>query len=152
MLLGFFMAANAFKPGLVIPAYWYPKIGNGACTDAKLKLVANSGLASRTIVIVNPNDGPSTDTGDIYTYTICNNFLRNKGVKIVGYTHTKTGWPGPIDGYRPIADVKAEIDTWYASYNIDGIFIDEVSNLWVDDSYDSESTVLSYNAELIAYI
>lgn len=86
---------------------------------------------------MNPNNGPLGITiTDKLVYNTCITYLKNAGVTVIGYIHTKTGFPN-INGYRAIADVKADIDEWFNSYSINGIFVDEVSNVWPDPAYDS---------------
>lgn len=92
--------------------------------------VANSNLASRTIAIINPNNGPIIDATTKAAFIICINYLRNAGVKVVGYVHSKTGWPGPINGYRSYSMVTADVDYWHNNYPIDGIFVEETSANW----------------------
>ena len=114
-----------------------PTTTNGVCTNDDFIRVGTSALANKTIAILNGNNGPNTDDADgTLSMQICGNYLRAKGVKVVGYVHTKTGYPN-INGYRSLADVKTDIDTWSSTFNIDGIFVDEVSNMWPVNSYDS---------------
>jgi hypothetical protein len=136
-----------FEPGLMIPVYWYPEADSTTdpytCTDADIITIATSSVASRTIAILNPDNGPDTTSDvDLYSYTACIDYLRAAGVMVVGYVHTKDGYPN-IDAYRDISLVYADIDTWYTTYTIDGIFVDEVSNLWPDSSYDSAALTLA---------
>jgi len=86
-------------------------------------------MARRTIAIVNPNNGPRVDSGSTSDYNICVNFLRSKGVRVIGYVHTKVGYPN-INGYRPIEEVNSDCAYWKSTYSVDGIFVDEVTNLW----------------------
>ena len=124
----------------MIPLYVYPTSNSGVCTQSDYISVGSSAIAKKTIVVVNPNNGPSTskDSG----YTACITYLRSKGVKVVGYVHTKVGYPD-ITGYRNINDVKTDIDTWFKFYTIDGIFVDEVSNQW-PASYETQSTIQQF--------
>lgn len=55
---------------------------------------------------------------------------------MIGYVHTKLGFPS-ITGYRSFHEVTSDIDYWFEEYGVDGIFIDEVSNRWVQTAYDS---------------
>jgi len=75
---------------------------------------------------MNPASGPGT--GVISDWTGAVNHARNQGHRVVGYTHTSYG-------ARAIADVKAEIDLYYDWYNVDGVFIDEMSNNATDSAY-----------------
>jgi hypothetical protein len=91
------------------------------------------------MVIVNLNNGPVEVTAVVNNYRICINYLRSKGVKVVGYVHTKTGWTpeNPVTtGYRSLSEVEADVVTWYSQFTLDGIFVDETTNNW-PASYDN---------------
>lgn len=78
--------------------------------------------------------------------------MRQNKVKVVGYIHTKLGFPN-IYAYRVMADVKKDIDLWISNFpTIDGIFIDEVTNLWPDEKFDSYDKVMSFYNEVMDYI
>lgn len=113
--------------------------------------VATSEAASQTIAIVNPNNGPNYDTDDWMklSYDICIKYLQDAGVEVIGYVHTKVGYPD-ITGYREIAHVKEDINKWHVEYTIDGIFIDEVSNHWFAD-WDSIETAAAFNKVVVDY-
>ena len=70
---------------------------------------------------------------------------------MVGYIHTKVGYPN-IFAYRDIEDVQADIDHWFNVYGVEGIFIDEVTNRWPDENFDSKELAVSFSINLIAYI
>ena len=70
---------------------------------------------------------------------------------VIGYVHIKTGFPN-INGYRQLTDIQADIDTWETTFTIDGIFVDEVSNLWPDPTYDSSQMVVSLNDDIVSFI
>ena len=108
-------------------------------------------MATRTIAIVNPNNGPVTSSGDENNYKICINYLRSKGVKVVGYVHTKLGYPS-IYGYRPYANVVSDIDVWHSHYTVDGIFVDEVTNNWPNTTFDSQTTAVTNYGNIVTYI
>lgn len=80
----------------------------------------------------------------------CIDYLRTKGVKVIGYVHTKVGYPS-ITGYRTLAAVKADIDSWKLWYNLDGIFIDEVSNLWYQ-TWDNQTISRTFYDGVIQYV
>jgi hypothetical protein len=119
--------------------------------DSDYIAVANSPLAARTIVIANPSNGPKTDAAGTSAYKACINYLRSKGVKVVGYIHTKLGYPN-INGYRSYSTVISDIKYWASTFTIDGIFVDEVSNQWPDSAYDSKAATLKYYGNLTQFI
>jgi hypothetical protein len=88
------------------------------------------------VVIMNPNNGPDGTDADDIVYNSCIDYLRSAGAAVIGYVHTKTGYPD-ISGFRAIADVKADVDMWKSTFTVDGIFVDEMSNLWPEVTYDS---------------
>lgn len=61
----------------MVPLYIYPYTANGICvSDAYVKL-ATSPLATRTIAILNPNEGANlSGTAEKNDYITCMNYLR----------------------------------------------------------------------------
>ena len=88
------------------------------------------------LLVANPNSGPGTSADSSYSQAIA--AAHSAGQTIIGYIHTSYG-------ARAIADVEADIDTWYSFYPaIDGIFSDETAT--------DASLVSSYYAPLYAYV
>lgn len=114
--------------------------------------VATSVASSKTIAVVNPYNGPDYggDTWKKLSYDTCIAYLKGNNVEVTGYVHTKLGYPN-IYGYRDADDVKADIDLWFAEYTADGIFIDEVSNRWLQP-WDSLEQVTSFNQDIVDYV
>ena len=48
--------------GIMIPLYIYPRTINGFCLEEAYIQIATSPIASRTIAIINPNNGPNLDS------------------------------------------------------------------------------------------
>lgn len=70
-------------------------------------------LGTKIIAIVNPNNGPNySDAGAKSNYDICIAYLEANNVEVIGYVHTKLGWPDPISAYREMADIKTDINKW----------------------------------------
>lgn len=89
-----------------------------------------------SLLVANPNSGPGAAVDASYTKAIAD--AHAAGQTVVGYVHTSYG-------ARPIADVKTDIDQWYAFYPaIDGIFSDETST--------DAAKVAPYFAPLYAYV
>jgi hypothetical protein len=66
------------------------------------------------------------------------NRAKDAGIKVLGYVYTSYG-------DRSITAVKADIDTHYSYYGVDGIFLDQVDNT-------GNSTDLAYYTNLYYYI
>jgi len=75
--------------------------------------------------------------------------LREKGVKAIGYVHTKHGWPAGYNAYRKIEEVILDINAYDNEYDIDGIFVDETTALWPDAAFDSASQAITYYGNLL---
>jgi hypothetical protein len=94
--------------GIAVPAYFYP----GSLWTAAI------GAAPRTtLMIMNPNSGPSTIKDANYASAVAK--AQAAGVKVLGYVATNYG-------NRPVVDVKNEINAYKSWYGVDGIFLDEV--------------------------
>ncbi len=111
---------------MLIPLYTDP--------SAQWASVISANTYKNIDVILNPSDGPGASIQSSYTNGIAQ--LRSAGVGSFGYVYT--GY-----GTRPLATVKAEVDSWKNWYSVDGIFFDEASN---------SSTNLSYYSDLQTYV
>lgn len=96
---------------MLIPLYSYP--------PGQWASVVSANTYRNIDVIVNPSNGPGASLSSSYVTGIAQ--LRSAGVGILGYVYT--GY-----GTRPLATVKAEVDTWQNWYGVDGIFFDEADN------------------------
>jgi hypothetical protein len=77
-------------------------------------------MGSPAVAIINPHNGPGVARIKAYTDQIAR--TRALGTKVVCYVHTEYAT-------RPIGDVRADIDLARVLYpELDGIFVDEVSN------------------------
>ena len=106
--------ADAMRPDIVVPAYFYPSLGSDwddlAIAAEKVSITA----------ILNPNSGPGIRSDANYVRAI--DKLRGSGGRVIGYV--PTGY-----GNREIDDVVADINAYHDFYQIDGIFVDEVNNV-----------------------
>lgn len=92
----------------------YPTTDGSECIHPDYIKIATSAVASKTIAIVNPHNGPhGASPADELNYQICIHYLQSHSVQVIGYVHTKVGYPD-ISGYREAADVKADIDYWFS--------------------------------------
>jgi hypothetical protein len=116
--------------GLMIPAYFYPSAGGPwnelAAAAARVPLVA----------IMNPDSGPG-QSRDI-TYVQALSKLHQAGGKVTAYVHTSYG-------ARPLAEVEKDINLYRSFYQVDGFFIDEMTD-------DESPEHLDYYAAIYQYI
>lgn len=117
----------------LVPAYFYPDWWN---TGNKWYTMCDNMNATSdgSTAIMNPNSGPGSSANSDYTQVI--SYCHDKGQNVIGYVHTSYG-------ARSLQDVEAEISDYYSWYNVDGIFLDEMSN---------DSSTQSYYATLYSYI
>jgi hypothetical protein len=55
-----------------------------------------------------------------------------------------------LDSRRDITLIKADVDTWFSWYSIDGIFYDEVTSFW-PPSFETKADALPVTHSLIQY-
>jgi hypothetical protein len=122
------VTVRAGSLGIMVPAYFTP----GTKWDAMDYAASRIPL----IAIMNANNGPGSSKNASYVTALAN--LHAAGGKVTGYIYTSYA-------ARPIADVEADIDTYLAWYDVDGFFVDEMTN-------DSDTNHLAYYAELYQYI
>ena len=105
---------------IVVPAYFYPSGGGGLWTQL------NSAASQVPLTaIMNPGNGPGVALDGNYSAAV--NSLRAAGGRVIGYVYTSYT-------SRPFGDVIADIDRYSSFYNVDGIFVDEMSNIGSTDS------------------
>lgn len=109
------LSGQAHAGKILVPAYFYPGAGL-SYWDA---LTAAAPQASIT-AIMNPENGPGLARNADYTAAI--NAFRGAGGQLIGYVHT--GY-----GSRDIDLVKADISRYASFYQVEGFFVDEMSNL-----------------------
>lgn len=102
------------------PAYVYPDWWTGdASAWSRFADRAHVGAdRSGSVAVMNPASGPGATPSPDYTAAV--NYTRSRGHRVVGYVHTSYG-------ARPVEQVKAEVDAYYAWYPVDGVFVDEMS-------------------------
>lgn len=115
---------------LLIPAYFYPDIWN---TTNKWYTMCDTAPA-QSVVIVNPGSGPGSSISSDYSDVVPR--CQNNNINVIGYVDTAYGT-------RSLNAVKADIDTFYSWYGVDGIFFDQMS---------SSDTTQSYYEELYDYV
>jgi len=99
--------------GLLVPAYFPPsRTGDwGALADASAQVPL--------IAIANVFNGPGTEPRADYRQVI--DALRRSGGRVLGYVHTSYT-------RRPLEAVASDVRNWGQWYEIDGIFVDEMTN------------------------
>lgn len=99
--------------GIVIPLYEDP---DGDWDQ----IIAQKQLHPRVpvVIIVNPNNGPGTSPDPAYATYIAK--AQAAGIIVLGYVYTSSG-------VRPTAAAETDISTFRSWYNVNGIFLDEMS-------------------------
>lgn len=115
---------------IVVPAYFYPSSSGSDWDDMN-----SAASVVPLTAIMNPNSGPGTSQNSDYTSAVSS--LRANGGTVIGYVSS-------VYADRPIAEVKADIDSYAAWYDIDGIFIDEMSNTSSTSDLDFYEEVYDY--------
>lgn len=129
-LLGllFALSAGAAPMGILVPAYFYPPTFWDGLNWAAARVPV--------IVIMNPGSGPGLVQDPNYTAAVNN--LRAAGGKVLGYVYSSYA-------ARDTNAIKADINTFFNWYPLDGIFIDEMAN-------DTSTNHYNYYAGLYQFI
>ena len=122
------LTARAGSLGIMVPAYFSPGAKWEAMNDAASKVPL--------IAIVNPNSGPGAALNTNYVKALAQ--LHAAGGKAIGYVSSDYT-------RRPMAKVKADIDQYLSWYDVDGFFIDEMTN-------DANTNHLDYYSDVYQYI
>ncbi|MHB8595721.1 MAG: spherulation-specific family 4 protein [Ktedonobacteraceae bacterium] len=101
-----------------VPAYFYPHTGNPSNAWNRMCATMNAQQGPSTAVM-NPDSGPGTAKNADYVNAIQS--CHSHGQQVIGYVHTSYG-------QRPLATVESEVSEYYQWYQVDGIFVDEMSN------------------------
>jgi hypothetical protein len=88
------------------------------------------------MVIINPDSGPGAHADPAYTLQVARAHAASSTLSVLGYVHTSYG-------RRAMADVRADVAAFFDWYDVDGIFVDEVS---------SDAAAVSYYASVAAFI
>lgn len=118
----------ALATELLVPAYFYPS-WNPAFSQWDEMTAAAAAGASIT-AIINPNNGPGAGVNSDYVNAISS--FRAAGGKVLGYVYTCYGNNNcnpVLPAIRTTGDVLADAQAYFDWYNVDGIFLDEMSNL-----------------------
>jgi MYXO-CTERM domain-containing protein len=113
---------------LLVPAYFYPSFDPALSQWDEMTAAAAAG--AKITAIVNPNNGPGSAVNSDYTRAI--NDFRAAGGKVLGYVYTCYGnntCNPALPAARTTADVLADAQKYQTWYGVDGIFLDEMSNL-----------------------
>lgn len=109
----FTMHASA---NILVPAYFYPSFDPVQSNWDEMTIAAGK---TKITAIMNPASGSGSAANGDYIAAV--NTFRAAGGKVIGYVPTNYG-------ARAQADVLAEVGNYKNFYNIDGIFLDEMSN------------------------
>jgi hypothetical protein len=104
----------------LVPAYFRPTVARDLTNPWLAMCSRMSRLGNGSIAIMNPSSGPGTARDTLYARAISD--CQSRRQRVVGYLATDYG-------ARSLAQVRADIDTYYHLYpSINGIFVDEMSN------------------------
>lgn len=126
----FAVITGAQAAALLVPMYAYPTPTNTLWSG-----VQSAAATVEVTAIINPANGPGLVVDSNYATRITD--LASAGATLAGYIHTTYA-------ARPIADVKADIDTW-------GLLYPQITEIFIDEQSD-DLTTLAYYQELYAYI
>jgi Spherulation-specific family 4 len=113
--------ASASGTGIVIPLYTYP-----GRTWTDVIAVAEANARVPIIAIINPNNGPGADSDPNYAEGVSN--LQAAGVTVLGYVWTRYA-------SRDLSTVRSCIEAYKNWYSVDGVFLDEMSNVPGNEAY-----------------
>ena len=117
VILILFLALNAHATEILIPAYFYPSFNPSlSYWDEMTAATSQVGVTA----IMNPNSGPGAAVNSDYVAAL--SLFHTAGGKTIGYVPTTYG-------ARTQADVLADVQKYKNFYQVDGIFLDEMSNL-----------------------
>ncbi|MGA2665185.1 MAG: spherulation-specific family 4 protein [Nitrososphaerales archaeon] len=112
--------------GLIVPLYFWP---TSQWNDLIQMKQAHPSMP--VIAVVNPGNGPGTHVEPTYVTWI--DKLRAVGITVVGYI--PTDW-----GSRSISSIEANMVTFKSFYEVNGIFLDQMTNQPGRESYYSALT------------
>lgn len=114
--------------GILVPAYFSP--------GAKWNEMDFAASRVPLIAIMNPDNGPGASQSSSYISALAS--LHQAGGKVIGYIYSSYGT-------RPLSNVEADINNYISWYQVDGFFVDEMTD-------DSSASNLTYYASLYQYI
>lgn len=141
---------------LLIPLYIFPTIDSSQkCSEKNWLKVANE-ASEGSIVIINPNNGPiDSNSPEFPAWVSCMSLLLSKGIKLIGYVHSKNSYLDTTTnnwvqtGFRDFKDISADIALYKSQYpQVSGIFVDEVSNIWLPAWNQNKDTHLQFYATI----
>jgi hypothetical protein len=109
------------ETGLLIPLYIYPGPKWAEVVD-----VARANPSVPVVAIINPDNGPGESPDPNYSKGIST--LKSERIAVLGYTWTDYA-------AREMDEVKSSIVAYNDWYGVDGIFLDEMSNVPGDEDY-----------------
>lgn len=116
-----------------VPAYFYPNVGNPSNDWFRMCSSMNTNMGASTAVM-NPSSGPGSTKNSDYAKAI--QYCHSHGQNVIGYLHTSYG-------KRSLSTVESEVTKYYQWYQVNGIFVDEMSN---------NSSTATYYHSLYQYI
>lgn len=147
------LCAATLQIDVIVPYYNDPVATNSTCTDANLQTLVDSGLGARLTVVLSPQGGARiTDQNRLNSYEVCIAFLQSSGIQVLGLVKTKVG-DYDYPAYRKEVDVLSDINIWFEYYPaLDGIYFDDVSNLWLQPYDQSREYVVGTYTSYLNYV
>lgn len=130
-----FLSANSFAAQILVPAYFYPSYDPAQSYWDEMESAVRAGAS--VTAIMNPASGP--DVGPNYPgHTVNSDYVaavdsfRAAGGKVLGYVSTCYGdnnCYNKTPAVRSAQDVMNDVRAYSDFYHVDGIFLDEMSNV-----------------------
>lgn len=122
----------------LVPAYFSPdaegELWSATCQNMR---AADGG----SVAVLNPANGPGARADSRYEDVVA--ICHEQGQNILGYVSTRYG-------ARPLSDVTADIDRYYADYEVDGIFVDEMAENPLNP--DTRQDLRAYYQQVYAHV
>lgn len=116
------MTATTTDQRTLVPGYFPPNWWAGfpaSQWDLFAEYAQHGQDGAGSIAVMNPASGPGTAVNS--DWTAVSNKARACGHRVLGYVDTNYAT-------RPLGDVTADIDRYYAWYGVDGVFLDRFFN------------------------
>ena len=127
------LSAQAME--ILVPAYFYPSSNPALSQWDEMTAAASAAVlaGTRITAIMNPDNGPGTTPNADYSAAV--SAFRAAGGRVLGYVYTCYGGSicnSALPPTHSAAQVLAEAQRYTDWYGVDGIFLDEMSNLASD--------------------
>ena len=116
-------AAAAYAAEIIVPLYSVPTFNGAGGLQPDWQTLADAAHANyRITTVFNPANGPGVALNNDFLRATTDYRACGACSDLLGFVATRQN----LTALRPIGDVKAEIDRYYAWYPVTGIFLDEL--------------------------